>query len=785
MLSRKAAACLLAAALSLAVRAQEPTAEATPRDGTPTEGPAAKDVPVDGVREKAEDGGAAAAPATRAGQGGAAVAQALPATETPATGTAPGAAAPSADDPKAFGESISVTATRAPRRTRDVPQAIAVIGKEQFEDSIVTNVKDVIAGTPGVLVESKNGGYDARLLIRGAGLKANYGIREIMILRDGVPLTDPDSFSRLDWIDTQDIERIEVSKGPGNLFSPGSAGGALQIISRSVFDPGADVAEAGLGTQESMNLHLRASGTLKGNALALTASIRRQDNPWRLWNEFDSRQVSLKHGLPLGEAATLESELAYSSADLQLPGAMDGALYQQFVETGEQAATSEPFRNSGRYSQSVFFNSKYEQRLGAFTLRPRLYYNQWTHRHPVTGAINVTNDWTRAVGTDLEAQHAHALWGVKGTLVAGLTAKAQWNDDVRKYEYRDVVYKPGTTRIDYTTSDAQGDLMETQSQRNVLAGVFAQETLQPHERVLVDLGLRLDRSSFRIRQDELTVYDYAAGAYRPGAGISVTDKAFDLPAPKAGVSVRVARPLSVYASIARASQVPSESEIVSAPDLNAAVTTAYEVGVKVRGPLLGADLAAYRMDVADEIVSVVENGQTRFQNAGSTLKRGIEASASVRLPADVEVGASYGFADYTYADFQEIVRLAPPGGGAPVPTEVDRSGNQLPYVPRHQWGAFAAWRHRSGLRLRVQTNTWGEYFLDNANSATYPGYLLLTNVGAAWALGRHELVVDATNVFDDHYAMQVVKDTNGKITYSAATPRMIFLGYRFHPGGRP
>ena len=32
-----------------------------------------------------------------------------------------------------------------------------------------------------------------------------------MLIRDGVPITDPDSFTRLDFVDTQDIERVEVT----------------------------------------------------------------------------------------------------------------------------------------------------------------------------------------------------------------------------------------------------------------------------------------------------------------------------------------------------------------------------------------------------------------------------------------------------------------------------------------------------------------------------------------------------------------------------------------------
>ncbi|HET8540466.1 MAG TPA: TonB-dependent receptor [Anaeromyxobacter sp.] len=753
----KAAVCLLAVALALPARGEEPGAvqQAAPETSSnPTPIPTPTPTPTPSSTSDSTP------------------------TPTPtATDDAAAGERSRPGDDKKFGETISVTATRTARRTRDVPQAIAVVGKDQLEDKVVFNVRDVVAGTPGVLVDTKNSGYDARLLIRGAGLKANYGVREIMVLRDGVPLTDPDSFTRLDFVDMQDVERIEIAKGPGNLFSPGSAGGAIQILSRSVFDAGADTARASFGTFGSATAHLRASRSLGENAVALTASYRQQDNDWRLWNEFKTMQVSLKHGVPLGEAGTLESEAAYTQADTQLPGVMDRDLYATFADTGEQHATSEPWKHSGRYSKILFFNSKLEQRLGDFVLKPRVYFNQWTHLHPVTGFINDTRDWTRTLGTDLEAQHEHALAGVGGTLVAGATVKGQWNPDIHRYKYRDIVEgvppgsRPGTPpKILATLSDAEGELMETQRQENVLYGVFAQETLRPHERVVVDLGFRYDRSTFHISEDEIWKYDWAVGNYATGGGYSTVNKTFDLPAPKAGVSVRATKAVSLYASAARASQIPSDSEIGSNPDLDAAVTTSYETGVKVRAPWATLDLAGYWMDVRDEIVQSVVLGETKFMNAGQTRKRGAEIAGSVRILDGLEAGASYGYADYRYVHFTEVVRGEPKA----------RDGKRLPYVPQHQYGVFASWRHPAGLRLRVQANTWARYWMDNANTATYPGYAFLTSFGAAWAFGRHEVLLDVENAFDQHYAMQAVRDATGtKDTFAAGTPRYVSFGYRF------
>ncbi|MCU7886506.1 MAG: TonB-dependent receptor plug domain-containing protein, partial [Candidatus Thiodiazotropha sp. (ex Lucinoma annulata)] len=245
---------------------------------------------------------------------------------------------------------ISVTASRTERRTQEVAGSIDVIDSERIESEKMFNIKDAIQGSPGVLINSKNSAYDSRLIIRGAGQKANYGVREIMVIRDGVPMTDPDSFSRFDFIDTQDIERIEITKGPGSLFGAGSSGGTIQIISKSVFDTDNNRIKLGVGEFGQKNLHGRLAGDMNdSNAFSLTASYRKADNDWREWNEFESKQLAFKHGYLLDNGGTLESELSYHEADLQLPGSMDESEFERYLDSGEQKDTSSsPWQHSGR-----------------------------------------------------------------------------------------------------------------------------------------------------------------------------------------------------------------------------------------------------------------------------------------------------------------------------------------------------------------------------------------------------------------------------------------------------
>jgi iron complex outermembrane receptor protein len=670
-------------------------------------------------------------------------------------------------------DTISVTATRVERATKEVPSAISVIDSRKIEEAKMMNIKDAVQGTPGVLIDSKNGGYDVRMVVRGAGQKANYGVREIMVLRDGVPMTDPDSFSRFDYFDTQDVERIEITKGPGSLYGAGSAGGTIQIISKSVFDSDSDRIKFGFGNEGALNLNLRASGEInEANVVALTASHRKLANEWRHWNDFDSTQVGLKHGLMLDDGTTLESELSYSEANLQLPGSMNETQYKDYLESGKQTENGDAWKHSGRYSKVFFFNSRLEKELGDLLFKPRIYYNHWTHYHPVTGAINDNDEGTDVFGTDLEFNYKHNLLG-ESTLVAGVTARIEDTDDARKYEYRDVTtipFGPQAGRILETLSDAKGDLMEVQSATNSLYGFYLQESVTPAENWLVDLGLRYDRSNFDIDTNEITRYNYATGKYQPGAGRSKLDKTFKLFSARIGASYALTPSLNLFGTVARSDQVPSESEIEDNNSLEASTATSFEFGLKGRSGAWSFDTSLYYTKVDDEIVPVLVDGETNFQNAGRTDKKGFEFSGDFALFKGVRVGASYAYSDFEYKDFTEVISGV----------SYDRSGNKMAYVPKHQYSLFADYRHPSGFKARVQTLSWGSYYMDVANSEKYSGYDFVTNLSLAYETGPHTLSLNVDNLFDKRYAVEVKKDSRGTKYYSAASPMTAMLNYSYN-----
>ena len=599
-----------------------------------------------------------------------------------------------------------------------------------------------------------------------------------MVLRDGVPMTDPDSFTRFDFIDTQDIQSIEIAKGPGSIFAAGSAGGTIHILSKSVFDNQQRRIKLGGGTYGTANLHGRYADKISENDfMAFTFSRRQSDNDWRRWNHYDSTQAGLKHGHLFGSGATLESELSYTEANMQLPGDMDEVQFKGFEKTGTQEETNSAWRHSGRYSTIVFFNTKYEAQVGDLTFKPRLYANQWEHLHPVTGAINESGPVT-VYGTDLQSDWNHRLFDDEAMLIFGLTARVEHADHSKKYRYADLDTRFVTspyphTEIVATRSDEKGALMSEESYTNTLYGFYLQETLRPGERWLMDLSFRFDKAGFSTRGEETTAYDYSSGNYGSGEGNYTLDKTYDLASPRIGVSYRLTDTANLFATVARQDQTPSSGEFLDNRGLKASTSTNYEVGIKGRSPSFSYDLSAYLNPVQNEIVTTLDaNNERVYQNAGETDKKGVELSTVYLLQENLSIGVNYAYSDYTYKAFEEVVY----DNGA---TIVDRSGNRLKYIPMSQYTLFADYRHPSGLKAAVQSHTWGEYYMDDANTGKYDGYAFLTNLMLGYETGAHTITLNVNNLTDIHYAAEAKKSTSGDYSYAAGAPRTALLSYTY------
>jgi len=675
-------------------------------------------------------------------------------------------------------DQMSVTATKIQKSTKEISQSIAVVDEKTIEDKNILNIQQAIENIPGVIAESSSNSPSPRLIIRGAGLKARYGVREIMVMKDGVPMTDPDSFTRFDYIDMQDVKSIEVQKGPGSINAVNTTGGVIQLITKSVFDTDNNRIKLGIGDDNQRNLNLKLRTAIDDNDFAsITFSTRNIDNSWRDNNEFDSTQLSLKHGHIFDDDSIIESELAYTESNMNLPSSMTRAEFEIFKATGEQHNTSYQWQHSARDSKILSFNSKFEKEIGDITLKPRIYFNSWEHYHPVTGMINDSDD-NKVFGTDLELNYTHKLFSNEATLVAGLTLKQDKTNDSKKYLYRDLVTNVAnvgfppvpTVQIVQTLSNEKGALANIEDTATTLYGGYIMESFSPTDKLTLDVSSRIDKLSFDISGNEITTYNYSTSSYTNGIGLYDIDKSFTLFSFKVGATYELTEFTNLYSAIAYANQAPTTSELGDNQALDKSKSYNYEIGLKSRSNSISYDIALFQNNVEDEIIQIKDaNGNSIYDNAGKTTKRGLELNIAYNVDKNLQIGGAYAYSNFKFDKFNESVRGA----------LVSRDGNYLPYIPKTQYSLYASYVLANGFKSRVTTKTYGSYYMDNANTQKYDGYKFVTDLMLGYEKNNHSIQLNLNNIFDKHYAMEATKDVYGNETYKAASPRSFMLTYAY------
>ncbi len=673
-------------------------------------------------------------------------------------------------------DTLSVTATKIATGTKEVSQAIAVIDEKTIEDKNILNINEAIENIPGVQAESSSNSPSPRLIIRGAGLKARYGVREIMVIKDGVPYTDPDSFTRFDYIDMQDVKSVEVQKGPGSINASNATGGVIQLVTKSVFDEDKNRIKIGVGNDGQKNINLKVRDAINdNNFISATFSKREIDNSWRDNNQFDSTQLSIKHGYIFEDEATLESEIAYTESNSNLPTSMTQSEFDTFKSSGEQHNTSSLWQNSARDSKILSFNTKYEKEVRDITYKPRFYMNSWEHFHPVTGMINDSAN-NKVFGADLEANYKHSMFNNDAVLVGGVTWKIDRTKDAKKYQYADLTSSG-------TSSKTRGSLANTEDSKTTLYGAYIMESFSPSKKINVDISARADKLSFDINGNEITQYNWSnPGTYKAGDGVYSVDKSYTLLSSKIGTTYQVSQFTNTYISIARANQAPTGSEIESAKedniDLGKTTSQNYEIGLKTRAESVSYDIAIYQNDVKDEIIQIKNSSNNVvYDNAGQTQKRGFEFNGSYKLNKNVNFGVSYAYSDFKYKEFEEQETTYPMG--AKTVTTYNRAGNYLPYIPKNQYSLYSTFKMANGFKSRITTKSWGSYYMDSANTQKYSGYKFVTDLMLGYEKKEHSIQLNIKNITDKYYAMQADKSLDGDVTYKAAAPRSVMLTYAY------
>jgi len=123
---------------------------------------------------------------------------------------------------------VVVTATRFPKPARTVPAAVTVLEGTELRAQGIHTVLEALRDVPGAtVVQTGSFGGQASLFLRGG--QSNY----VKVLVDGVAVNQPGGAFDFANLTTDNVERIEVLRGPASvLYGSDAVTGVVQIFTR-------------------------------------------------------------------------------------------------------------------------------------------------------------------------------------------------------------------------------------------------------------------------------------------------------------------------------------------------------------------------------------------------------------------------------------------------------------------------------------------------------------------------------------------------------------------------
>lgn len=183
---------------------------------------------------------------------------------------------------------IIVTAQKREERLQDVPVTVAALTGATLENANLGNTTALQGLVPGMTInQGQSSSNVVHISLRGISIQDNSKHFEsgIGFVLDGVPLGTTTGLV----LDSFDVERIEVLRGPqGTLFGRNTTGGAINIV-RTKPDPNGPItgrARVTIGNFGRNDYEALLSGPLIEGKLAAKASFISRNDSGTIYNNF-------------------------------------------------------------------------------------------------------------------------------------------------------------------------------------------------------------------------------------------------------------------------------------------------------------------------------------------------------------------------------------------------------------------------------------------------------------------------------------------------------------------
>lgn len=640
---------------------------------------------------------------------------------------------------------IIVNGFEQARRLQYNTASAHVIRRDDADRYNKTSLVQGFNTVPGVRMEERSPG-SYRINIRGSSLRSPFGVRNVKVYWNDIPITDPGGNTYFNQFAFNNFSSIEIYKGPaGSMYGAGTGGLILANSLDASWRPGAGIeyVTGSFGLQNVL-----ASARMGGNnsRSQLTFAHSEHDG-YRHQSAMRRDNASWTSSFKINNKQELRANVLFTDMYYQTPGGLTKAEFDKDPRAARPAAGGLP---------------------GAVQAKAAIYQKNFLaaiqHRY------NIDSHWTNA--TSVYVAHAQIR-----------------NPTVRNYERRSEPHVGGRTVFTrqlgddhiqwkllaggelqrgffntkvYQNRQGMSDTLQTDDdiQYHVYSA-FAQVDVSLIQRLFITAGTSINRT--KVEFTRLNTYP-----------VKVQSRTYKQEwAPRIAVVFRITEGMSAFASVARGFSPPSIAELLPSTSvistfLEAEKGTNYEAGIRHTAfdNRLYVVLSGYYFRLNNTLVQRRDNnGADFFINAGNTRQKGIEASAEYMVRNILSLKAAYTYANYKYGSFTRDT--------------INLSGKKLPSVPENTISLLADVEMK-GLYANASYYYASKIFLNDVNMAAAAGYHLL-GLRLGWKKTFNKKVMvnvyaGADNLLDEVYSLgNDINDARGRY-YNTAAGRNYYGG---------
>ncbi len=639
-----------------------------------------------------------------------------------------------------------------------VPASVSVLTPGQLKMQPGNSLVPAMNTIPGVRMEERSPG-SYRLAIRGSEIRSPFGVRDVKIYFDEIPLTDAGGNTYLAAIDVNSINSIEVLKGPdGSLFGANTSG----VVLLNAINPYAgNFAWVGMngGSYGLFHENAAVQNQTGNNLLNVNQSYQKYDG-YRKNSAMHKDYFQIEDRLKYAGNDQIKFLGFYSNLYYQTPGGLTLAQ-EQTDPTSARLATKTSLSAQG-LKAAVFDKTALAGVVNELHITNTL--------RNVFAVFGTHVDWTNPSFTTYEHRNENTF-GLRTYFE--LASGAPQTDVNWKLNLGGEWQQTNSSVSDYGNNHGAPDSTQTQDYLHTNQHfIFTRFEGHFYKNLQVEAALSLNNYSYQF----LNIYPLKQTAF--------TNRPFNTELmPRLALSYTITNDFIWRASVSRGYSAPATGEVrgtdhVINPNLQAQDGYNYETGFRLRDKderfLLDASVFYYKLNNA--IIQLQHaDGTTYYTNVGGTNQPGFELyftgwlikQNTSSFICGLQFNQSYTLDKFTFVGYQDPIK--------------NYSGNNVTGVPRQALVSSALVLFPRGFYLSSQYSHTDGAPLNDANTIYSGSYNLLGGkAGWKYLLSEKteiELFAGADNIFNVSYSLG--DDLNAALNrfYNPAALRNYYAGF--------